>query len=132
MNAGNLKIRRSSETFCTFTKIQFLDSASLKLPFDISIGFVQTRNHGDRKPRSFGNLHCRPYIATHECGNLKPRRGLYPLCTNPRIIFLGSPSLKLPFDTNIVLMQTRYHGNRKPRNFGNFHCRPYIAKHECG
>ena len=50
MNAGNLKIRRSSETCCTFTKIQFLDSASLKLHFDISIVFVQTRHNGDRKP----------------------------------------------------------------------------------
>ena len=53
-------------------------------------------------------------------GNLKPRRGLYPFCTNPRIIFMGSASLKLPFDVNIALKQTRYHGERKPRNFGNF------------
>ena len=50
MNVGNLRLRRCSDTFCTFTKIKFLDSAFLKLPFDISIGFVQTRYHGDRKP----------------------------------------------------------------------------------
>ena len=65
-------------------------------------------------------------------GNLKPRRGMYPFCTNPRIIFLGSASLKLPFDVNIALVQTRYHGERKPRNFGNLHCRPYMAIHEYG
>ena len=61
--------------------------------------------------------------------NLKSSRGLYPFCTNPRIIFLGSASLKLPFDVNIALEQTRYHGER---NFGNFHYRPYMAIHEYG
>ena len=65
-------------------------------------------------------------------GNLKPCRGLYPFCTNPRIIFMGSVSLKLRFDINIVLVQTRYHGDRKPRNFGNLYCRPHMAMHECG
>ena len=65
-------------------------------------------------------------------GNLKPRRGLYPFCTIPRIIFLCSASLKLSFDVNIVLVQTRYHGDRKPRNFGNLHGRSYMAMHECG
>ena len=65
-------------------------------------------------------------------GNLKQRRGLYPFCTDPRIKFLGSASLKLPFDENIALVQTWYHGDRKPRNFGNLHCRPYMAIHECG
>ena len=53
-------------------------------------------------------------------GNLKPRRGLYPICTNPTIMFLVSASLKLPFDINIVLVQTRYHGDRKLRSLGNF------------
>ena len=71
---------------------------------------------------------CRNMIA----GNLKPRRGLYPFYTNPRIIFMGSVSLKLRFDINVVLVQTRYPGDRKPRNFGNFYCRPYMAMHECG
>ena len=52
-----------------------------------------------------------------KAGNLKPRRGLYPICINPTIIFLAYASLKLPFDINIVLVQTRYHGNRKGRSF---------------
>ena len=60
MNAGNLKLRRCSYTFCTTPKIIFLDSASLKLPFDINVVLVQIRYHGDRKPRNFGNLHSRP------------------------------------------------------------------------
>ena len=68
MNVGNLKLRRCSDTFCTSPNIKFLDSASLKLPFDIKIVLVQTRYHGDRKPRSFGNLHSRPYMATHDFG----------------------------------------------------------------
>ena len=65
INAGNLKLLRCSDTFCTNPNIKFLDSAFLKLPFDISIVLVQTRHHGDRKPRSFGNLHSKPYMATH-------------------------------------------------------------------
>ena len=65
-------------------------------------------------------------------GNLKPLIGLYLFYTDPRIIFLDSASLKLPFDVNISLVQTRYHGDRKPRNFGNLHCRPLMAMHECG
>ena len=65
MNVGNLKLLRCSDTFCTNPNIKFLDSASLKLPFDISIGYVQTRHHADRKPRSFGNLHSKPYMETH-------------------------------------------------------------------
>ena len=65
-------------------------------------------------------------------GNLKPRRGLYPFCTNPRIIFSCSAFLKLPFDISIDLVQTWYHGDRKPRSFGNLHCRPCTAIHDCG
>ena len=65
-------------------------------------------------------------------GNLKQRRDLYPFYTNTMIIFLGSESLKLAFDITIVLVQTRYHGDRKPRSFGNLHCRPYMATYECG
>ena len=45
---------------------------------------------------------------------------------------MGSVSLKLRFDINVVLVQTRYPGDRKPRNFGNFYCRTYMAMHECG
>ena len=114
MNEGNLRPSRSLYPFCTNSRLLFLGSASLNLPLDINAVLVQTWYHGDRKPRSFENLHCQPYMATHECGNLKPRRGLYRICTKPRIIFLGSASLKLPFDINIVLVQTRYHGDRKP------------------
>ena len=63
-------------------------------------------------------------------GNLRPRRGLNPFCTNRRIIFLDSASLKLPFDINIVLVQTRYHADRKPRNFGSLHRRSNMAIYE--
>ena len=132
MNAGNLKLRRCSYTLCTRPNNLFLDSVSLKLPFDINIVFVQTRYHGNRKPRSFGNLDCRPYMAIHEKGNLKLRRCSYTFCTTPKIIFLDSASLKLPFHISIVLVQTRYHCDRKTRSFGNLHCRPYLAKHDCG
>ena len=62
-------------------------------------------------------------------GNLKLRRYSYTICTSPKIIFFGSAPLKLPFDVNIALVQTRYHGER---NFGNLHCRPYMAIHEYG
>ena len=132
MNAGNLKQRRGLYPFCTNTRIIFLGSASLKLPFNIIAVLVQTRYHGDKKPSSFENLHCRPIWRYMIAGNLKHRRGLNPFCTNPRIIFLGSASLKLPFITNIALMQTRYHGERKPRNFGNLHYRPYMVIHKSG
>ena len=65
-------------------------------------------------------------------GSLKSRKPLYPYCTKSRIIFLGSPSQKLPFDMIIALVQTRYHGDRKPRTFGILHCRHYMAIIECG
>ena len=65
-------------------------------------------------------------------GNLKSRRGLYPYCTNPKIIFLCSASLKLPFDISIASVQTRYHGDRKPRNFGDLHRQSNMAIYECG
>ena len=132
LNAGNLKPRRGLYSFCTNRRIIFLVSASLKLPFEVNIALVQTRYHGDRKPRNFGNLHSRPRWRHMNAGNLKPRRGLYSICTNPTIIFLSAASLRLPFDIIIVLVQTRYHGDRKPRIFGNLHSRPYISTHECG
>ena len=53
-------------------------------------------------------------------GSLKPRKPLYPYCTKSRIIFLRSPSLKLPFDMIIALVQTRYHGDLQAPNFRNF------------
>ena len=109
-----------------------LGSASLKLPFDINIASVQTRYHADRKSRNFGSFHCQPIWRSMNADNFKLRRGLYSFCTNPIIIFLVSASLKLPFELNIALMQTRYHGEMKPRNFGNLHCRPFMAIHEYG
>ena len=65
-------------------------------------------------------------------GSLKPRKPLYRYCTKLRIIFLGSPSPKLPFDMIIALVQTRYRVDRKPRTFGILPCRYYVAIHECG
>ena len=53
-------------------------------------------------------------------GSLKPRKPLYPYCTKSSIIFLGSPSPKLPFDMIIALVQTRYHGDKEAPNFRNF------------
>ena len=53
-------------------------------------------------------------------GSLKPRKPLYPYCTKSSIIFLRSPSPKLPFDMIIALVQTRYHGDKEARNFRNF------------
>ena len=65
-------------------------------------------------------------------GSLKSRKPLYPYFTKSRIIFLGSPSQKLPFDMIIALVQTRYHGDRKPRTFGILNCRHCMAIIECG
>ena len=65
-------------------------------------------------------------------GSLKPRKRLYPYCTKSSIMFLGSPSLKLPFDLIIALVQTRYHGDRKHRTFGILHCGHYVTILECG
>ena len=53
-------------------------------------------------------------------GSLKPRKPLFPYCTKSRIIFLGSPSPKLPFDMIITLVQTRYHGDKEAPNFRDF------------
>ena len=101
-----------------------------KIPFDIGTVLVQ---HGTMAIGSPEILEIYIFGTIWRCmneGNLKPRRDLNPFCTNPRIIFLGSESLKLPFNVNIALVQTRHHGERKPRNFGNLHCRPYMAIHE--
>ena len=47
------------------------------------------------------------------------RRGIFPshtgkcgFYTEYKIAFLNSPFLELPFDINIALVQTRYHGER--------------------
>ena len=73
-----------------------------------------------------------PIWRSLKADSLKPRKTLYPYCTKSRFIFLGFPSLKLPFDMIIALVQTRYHGDRKPRTFGILHCRHYKAILECG
>ena len=65
-------------------------------------------------------------------GSLKPRKPLYPYCTKSRIIFMDSPTPKLPFDMIIALVQTRYRVGRKTRTFGILHCRHYMAMFECG
>ena len=65
-------------------------------------------------------------------GSLLPRKPLYPYCTKSSIIFLGCPSLKLPFDMIFALVQTRYHVDRKPQSIGILHCRHYMAILECG
>ena len=53
-------------------------------------------------------------------GSLKPRKPLYPYGTKSRIIFLGSPSLKLHFDMMIALVHLRYHGDKETTNLRNF------------
>ena len=52
--------------------------------------------------------------------SLLPRKPLYPYYTKSSIIFLGSPSLKLPFDMIIALVQARYHGDKETPNLRNF------------
>ena len=68
-----------------------------------------------------------PVRRNKKAGTLQVYRGLYRLCTKSRIIFLGSPSLKLPFNINIALVQTWHRGDRMPGNLDNFNCRPYSA-----
>ena len=65
-------------------------------------------------------------------GSLKLGKPLYPYYTKSRVIFLDSPSLKLPYDMIIALVQTRYHGDRKHRILGILHRRHYMAIIECG
>ena len=132
MNAGNLRTRRGLNLSFTNTRIIFLGSASLKLPSNMNIALVQTGTMAK------GNLEISEIcIVCHiwrymNSGNLRTRRGLNLFCTNTRIIFLGSASLKLPFDINIASVQTRYHGNRKLRSFGNLHRRSNMVIYECG
>ena len=54
------------------------------------------------------------------------------LCTDMAITFLGSPYPQVPLDIIIALAQTQYRGDRQPRTFPNFHCRPYTAMYEPG
>ena len=132
LNAGGLKPRKTLYPYCTKSRIIFLGSPSLKLPFDMIIALVQRWYHGNRKPRTFGIFIVGIMWRYLNAGCLKPRKPLYPYCTKSRIVFLGSPYLKLPFDMNTSLVQTRYHVDRKPRTFGILHCRHYVAILECG
>ena len=54
-------------------------------------------------------------------GSFEARIGLWAICTYAKIIFLGSPFPYLPTDMHIALVQTLYHGDRKPRIDANFH-----------
>ena len=132
MNADNLKLRIGLYPFCTNPMKTFLCFAFLKLPFDLILFLCKHGTMSIESPEFSEICIVGPIWSYMKACNLKPRRGLYPYCINPMIIFLNSASLKLPFEINIVLEQTRYHGDRKPRNFGNLHCRPYLEKHECG
>ena len=112
-NAGNLKPFRGLYPFCANPRIIFLGSASLKLPFDIMFWC----KHGTMaigSPEVSEICIVGPIWRNMNASNLKPRSGLYTFCTNLMIIFMCFASLKLPFDINIVLVQTRYHGDRKP------------------
>ena len=132
LNACSLKPRKPLYPYCTKSRIKFLGSPSLNLPFDMIIALVQTRYHGDRKPEHSEFCIVETTSRYLNAGSLKPCKSLYPYCTKSRIIFLGSPSLKLPFDIITSLVQTWYHVDRKPRTFGILHCRHYVAILECG
>ena len=130
MNAGILKPSRSLYPFYTNSRIIFLDSASLKLPFDINFARCKHGIMAIGSSEVSETCIVGPIWRYMNAGDLKPSRSLYPFCTNQRIIFLDSTSLKLPFDINIVLVQTRYHADRKPRNFGSLHRRSNMAIYE--
>ena len=68
LNAGSLKPIKPLYPYCTKSRIIFLGSRSQRLPFDMIIALEQTRYHGDRKPRTFGILLCRHYMAIIEFG----------------------------------------------------------------
>ena len=59
--------------------------------------------------------------------NLQARKAQCVYCTDEAITFLGSAQPQLAFDINIALVQTRYRGDRQPRTFPNFGCRPHTA-----
>ena len=132
LNAGNLQPRKALYPFCTKSRIIFLGPPSLNFSFDTNMSLVQTRYHCNRKPEISEICIVGLLWRYLNADSLQPHEALYPFWRKSRIIFLGSTSLKLPFDTNLALVQTRYHGDRMPRNFGNFHCRPFMAILECG
>ena len=49
--------------YCTNPIVTFLGWTHPQLPFNISIGLVQSRYLGGRKRQNTANLHCRPYRA---------------------------------------------------------------------
>ena len=63
-------------------------------------------------------------------GSWKDRNGHCVYCTDKVITFLSSPYPYLPFDINIALVQTQYHGYILPRIDPNFYCRQYMAPFE--
>ena len=132
MKPGDLQARKAFCVYCTDKAIAFLGSPYTLLPFDINIPLVQARYHCDRQPRIFPNFHCRPYTAVHETRSFPARKAQCVYYTGKAITFLGSPYPWLPFDVNIPLVQTRYHCDRQPRSFPNFHCRLCTAVHETG
>ena len=60
----------------------------------------------------------------------KARNGLCVYCTDKAITLLSSSYPYLPFDINIALVQTLYHGDIWPGIVPNFHCWPYTAPFE--
>ena len=61
-------------------------------------------------------------------GSWKARNGQCVYYTDKVITFLSSPYPYLPFDINIALVQTRYHGYILPHIVQNFHYRQYTAQ----
>ena len=45
---------------------------------------------------------------------------------------MGSPFPQFPLDIKNAMVQSRFHGERKPRNWAHLHCRPYTVLHETG
>ena len=78
------------------------------------------------------NFHYRPYTSQNETGWFQgPYRSVWILHRLENYIFgLSLPVASL--DIIIVLVQTRYHGDRHTPISANFHCRPYMAQHESG
>ena len=65
-------------------------------------------------------------------GSLQVRTAMWAFCTDTSFTVLGTAYPKLPFDINISLVQTRYHGDSYPRILAILCCRPYTALHETG
>ena len=132
MKLLTLPIRNGLWAFCTEAAFKFSGSPFFQLPFDINIASVQTRYHADRQPLYTQISITGPIRRCMKLVTLPIRNGLWAFCTKEAFAFSGSPSLQLPFDINIASVQTRYHADRQPRMYANFHYRPYTAMHETG